>query len=126
MRLLGTMGMLLGIGCGAAPEEGLRCGEGTVASGTECVPVLAPDSDADSDSDTGSASETATEPSCDLDGDGHDAVSCGGDDCNDADPRVRPDLREDESWFTETVDRSRDTGEYSAIAVGPDGTVHVT
>lgn len=38
----------------------------------------------------GSGGSGGSHSECDLDGDGHDAPSCGGDDCNDRNPSVYP------------------------------------
>lgn len=47
----------------------------------------------DSSPDTGTGAPD-TGPDCDLDKDGHDAESCGGDDCDDSDATMNPDAKE--------------------------------
>ncbi len=52
--------------------------------------------DSDPQPDTGDSAQdtgldTGTEPGVDLDGDGHDGVESGGDDCDDTDPDIHPD-----------------------------------
>ncbi len=100
-----------GWGCGggrrvaAVPDAG-----GGVDSGA--------DADADSDSDSDSASDV-----CDADRDGHDAPSCGGDDCDDADARIHPGARE-VLWMSEDVDDA-ERGMGAAITIDADDVVHV-
>src|SRR6188474_3959063 len=40
---------------------------------------------------------------CDLDGDGHDSIACGGDDCDDRSADVSPDVEENEDWGVEVM-----------------------
>ncbi len=76
---------------GSVCESDLACDDGVYCNGAErcdagqCVAGTAPCA-------TALCSEAARtcETDCDLDRDGHDAISCGGDDCDDDDPTRSP------------------------------------
>ena len=61
---------------------------------------------------------------CDRDGDGHDSVICGGDDCDDGQADVHPGAPDPPAWTSDLVDDAGEIGE-AALSVGPDGVAHV-
>ena len=60
--------------------------------GEDSVTTPADDTDQATDSDTGSDSDSGSvKPTNDADGDGHDDIAMGGDDCDDTNPTIHPD-----------------------------------
>jgi hypothetical protein len=91
----------------AGTDDGARADSG-VDAGVDVEPDEGPTDAATPDSatpDTGPVDEA-----CDRDRDGYRAVACGGDDCNDDDPRVNPGAREGCSFVDEDCDGNLNNG----------------
>lgn len=98
MRVLAIVLALTLLACG--PSRRHRGGDGDG------------DGDADADGDG---------PPCDRDADGHEAVDCGGDDCDDAAAGTHPGAP-DAPWSIERLGMS---GEIVSFAIAPDGSRHL-
>jgi len=102
----------------AAPDPDRDSGPPTGDSG------VAPDSGSDVDANPDPC------PISDADGDGHDATTCAGDDCDDADADVHPGAPDGEGvgdWIVESVQEGWDPPwpERNPIAADADGLLHV-
>lgn len=87
---------------------GLMAGCGASSHPTDTSPP--PDAgvrvDASVGTDAGSALDSgvdASPPSCDEDEDGRESESCGGNDCDDADPTIHPGAPDGTAWQVETL-----------------------
>lgn len=72
------------------------------------------------DAEAPDASPTCAVP--DADGDGFDAHACGGYDCDDEDPEIRPGAFDHNGW---TIVPVGDDGWAPALATAPDGVLHL-
>ena len=82
----------------------------------------APDAGADASADAGPPPDAGCRD--DMDGDGVVSRSCGGNDCNDADPTIRPRADDPGEWVFERADELG-WAVAPAIAVAADGVPHV-
>jgi hypothetical protein len=75
-------------------------------------------------SDCPATDDTGTPTDCDVDGDGHEAASCGGDDCNDNDAAINPDMPDETCDGVDNdcdgVDEYKDTNTDTGTVPPPD------
>ncbi len=122
-RLL-AVAVLAGCGGSGGRNSGSSDGGSQPDAGADASADAAPDAGfADGGGEAGPDGGACETP--DADGDGFASETCGGDDCDDADPWIHPGGLEASAWESVQVADAGGVGGPPVLAAGPDGSLHL-